>query len=186
MTIGERIKEARKAAGITQEDLGKKLGVSGSYIAQYETNKRNPKVITLQRIAKALNTHVFDLIGIGKELDKYEVKYVVTEKDGSPPTPERLAEIEEVLSKGPRGIYDSFSDYEKEKFWKMIMEPLYAQLSDAFDRLNTEGQQTAVKRVEELAEIPRYLRQRPSLPPTTEGSAFPPDKDAPETPTKGD
>lgn len=62
MTTGQLIKAARKKAGMTQEDLGERLGVSGSFIAQYETNNRNPKLETLQRIAAALGTTVNRLL----------------------------------------------------------------------------------------------------------------------------
>lgn len=61
MTTGQLIKAARKKAGMTQEDLGKKLGVSGSFIAQYETDNRKPKQETLLKIAKALGVHLRDL-----------------------------------------------------------------------------------------------------------------------------
>ncbi len=156
MTTGERIKAARKKAGMTQATLAEKLGISYVNISQLENDRRSPEYKTLQRIANALNIHIFDLIGIEKELDKYEVEYVVTEKDGSPPSPEILAEIEKFLSRWPREIYDSFSEDQKDKFWRTLTKPLHAQLNDAFDRLNAEGQQKAVDRVEELTEIPRY------------------------------
>ena len=72
MTTGQLIKAARKKAGMTQEDLGKKLGVSGSFIAQYETDNRNPKQETLLKIAKALGVHLRDLSDDSwlKELDR--------------------------------------------------------------------------------------------------------------------
>lgn len=62
MTTGQRIKAARKKVGVTQEDLGKKLGVSPSFVAQYETGKRNPKIETLKRIADALSISIYELI----------------------------------------------------------------------------------------------------------------------------
>ena len=54
-TTGQRIQQARKAAGLSQKELGRKLGVSGSMVGQYENNLRNPKLETLQRIAGALS-----------------------------------------------------------------------------------------------------------------------------------
>lgn len=66
MTEGERIRQARKEAHITQEELGAKLGVSGSMIAQYETGKRNPKHETLLRIAAALGIKWTDLVDESK------------------------------------------------------------------------------------------------------------------------
>ena len=38
MTTGEKIKEARKKAGMTQAELGTLLGVSGSMIGQWEND----------------------------------------------------------------------------------------------------------------------------------------------------
>lgn len=55
MTVGERIQKARKAAKLSQKELGEKLGVSASMIGQYENNLRNPKTETLFKIADALN-----------------------------------------------------------------------------------------------------------------------------------
>ena len=54
MTTGERIYIARKRSGLTQKELGEKLGVSASMIGQYENGFRNPKKKTLERIADAL------------------------------------------------------------------------------------------------------------------------------------
>ena len=58
MCIGERIKEARKAAGLTQKELGERLGVSDSSIAQYESGLRNPKYETLKKIAAVLDVNI--------------------------------------------------------------------------------------------------------------------------------
>lgn len=50
MDIGEEIKAARKSVGLTQKQLGEKLGVSAAMIAQYETGKRIPKTPTFKKI----------------------------------------------------------------------------------------------------------------------------------------
>lgn len=52
--VGKRIKAAREAAGMTQKQLAEKLGVSDTYVSQYERGKRNPKWYTLMNIADAL------------------------------------------------------------------------------------------------------------------------------------
>lgn len=62
MTTGQRIKAARKAAGMTQKELGDKLGLSFQSIAQWENDLRNPKYDTLKRIADALDIQVYDLM----------------------------------------------------------------------------------------------------------------------------
>ena len=61
MTIGESIQQARKKAGLSQRDLGLKLGVSGSMIGQYENNLRRPKAETIRKIAEALNTDTLEI-----------------------------------------------------------------------------------------------------------------------------
>lgn len=43
MGIGRRIKEARERLGLTQEELGKKIGVTGSSITNYEKEVSHPK-----------------------------------------------------------------------------------------------------------------------------------------------
>ena len=74
MTTGQRIKAARKKAGVTQEELGKKLGVSPSFVAQYETGKRNPKIETLQNLANALGVPVQELVKDWSAMDPEDVK----------------------------------------------------------------------------------------------------------------
>ena len=60
--IGELIKEKRRAAGLTQEELAKKAGCATITIRQYESGKREPGVEALQDIADALGVEIFELI----------------------------------------------------------------------------------------------------------------------------
>ena len=53
MDIGEKIKKIRKESGITQKQLAQKLGVSQAAIVQFESEKSNPKIDTLKKIADA-------------------------------------------------------------------------------------------------------------------------------------
>lgn len=62
MNMGEAIKSARKKAGLTQKELGKRMGVSGTMVAMYETNQRNPKRETINKIAEALGISKYDLL----------------------------------------------------------------------------------------------------------------------------
>lgn len=82
MTTGQLIKAARRKAGMTQEELGKKIGVSGSSMAQWENDLRNPKLDTLQRIAAALGVPVQDLISDWEAVDKEEFKRVFIYGEG--------------------------------------------------------------------------------------------------------
>ncbi|MCM1234380.1 MAG: helix-turn-helix domain-containing protein [Ruminococcus flavefaciens] len=69
MTVGKRIKEARKKAGLTQKELGERLGISYQTVAQWENDLRNPKQETLQRIANALNISLLSLQNTVKSAD---------------------------------------------------------------------------------------------------------------------
>jgi ribosome-binding protein aMBF1 (putative translation factor) len=59
---GERLAAARKAAGLTQKQLGEKLNVPQSQISRIERRPDHTTVRTLKRIAKALNVDVSALI----------------------------------------------------------------------------------------------------------------------------
>lgn len=63
MEVGQMIKEARIAKGLTQEELGKLVGVQKSAIAKYENGRVvNIKRSTLRNLAVALNLKGSDLI----------------------------------------------------------------------------------------------------------------------------
>ena len=62
MTTGEKIKAARKKAGLTQKELGRRIGVAYQTLAQWENDLRKPKYATLQRIAAALNVEWTELV----------------------------------------------------------------------------------------------------------------------------
>jgi transcriptional regulator with XRE-family HTH domain len=60
--LGERLCRARKARGLTQEELGKRVGVSKRMIAHYEVGSKAMTVPSLQRIAEALGVKVATLV----------------------------------------------------------------------------------------------------------------------------
>ena len=62
--IGARIKARRKDVGMTQEELGKKIGVTKATINKYETGiVVNMKRPTVEKIAKALDVPPGYLMG---------------------------------------------------------------------------------------------------------------------------
>jgi UDP-N-acetylglucosamine 1-carboxyvinyltransferase len=52
LKVGQQIREARKAKGMTQKELGEKLGVSESVVTNYESGKQNLTLETLQKVAE--------------------------------------------------------------------------------------------------------------------------------------
>ena len=70
MSIGKNIAKYRKAKGLTQEELGAKLGVTNQSVSKWESEVSMPDVMLLPEIANALNITLDDLYGIAKEVEK--------------------------------------------------------------------------------------------------------------------
>lgn len=64
-----RIKEIRKAKGITQKELARRLGITAGALSQIEREDNNIKGDTLLKIARALDCSMYDLLG--NNLDAY-------------------------------------------------------------------------------------------------------------------
>ena len=52
--VGTNVREARLAAGMTQEELAERSGFSQQYISGLERGKRNPTVVSVYELAQAL------------------------------------------------------------------------------------------------------------------------------------
>lgn len=63
-----RIRDARKKAGLTQEQLADKTGLSLSTIRAYETGKRNPKADSYIKIGAACGVSSAVLMGVRDDL----------------------------------------------------------------------------------------------------------------------
>ena len=72
--IGKRIRLYRKMKHITQEELGKKIGVSQMAITHYECGNRKTSIEQIRKIASALNVSVGELIGTEQEAPKEQQK----------------------------------------------------------------------------------------------------------------
>lgn len=69
MLFGDRVKELRNLAGMSQQELANKAGLSLRSIQNYESNQRYPKdVAILNKLCKALNTTIEVLM---KEEDNF-------------------------------------------------------------------------------------------------------------------
>lgn len=59
--IGERIKQARLAQDLSQDELAARADLSRSHISKIEHALYDPQLITLYRIAQALNLPMHEL-----------------------------------------------------------------------------------------------------------------------------
>lgn len=78
MLVGSRLKEARKKQNLSQEALGKLLGLSKSAICLYESERRNPSLETIIELIYILGVSSDYLLGVdaivtieNKESPKY-------------------------------------------------------------------------------------------------------------------
>lgn len=53
--VGQNVRRIRLAAKISQAELAARMGVDRAYVSGLEQGKRNPTVVTLWHIAKALS-----------------------------------------------------------------------------------------------------------------------------------
>lgn len=60
-TIARQLRLRRLQAGLTLEDLADTAGISVSFLAYLETNKKKPSLATIAKVAKALNIPVSEL-----------------------------------------------------------------------------------------------------------------------------
>ena len=174
MKVNEKIKDARKAAGLTQKQLAEKLGVSAAMVAQYENGHRLPNVQTLKKIAYALNINVSDLLD---DLEQNTLNPVAAHstENGAISKDAFLSMFKQVMEMEHKPA--SAEDLKKAKLIIKIPEDLKHNLVAAMDkitdprdsdlirmqllncydnRLNDNGKAEALKRVEELAEIKKY------------------------------
>jgi len=66
MTIGERIRKRRQLMKLTQQELGKALGLTPQHISAIEQDKRTPSLASLAKIAEELGVSV-DYLLTGQE-----------------------------------------------------------------------------------------------------------------------
>ena len=63
MTLGERIRKARKQKLLTQADLGEAVGVHEMTVRRWESDNTAPNVAMLQKIANVLSVPLIELTG---------------------------------------------------------------------------------------------------------------------------
>lgn len=62
INFGKKLREIRLKKKLSQSNVAKILGVHRTYISGLECGKRNPSLLTVQKVAKALGIKSRDLI----------------------------------------------------------------------------------------------------------------------------
>lgn len=60
--VGRNAARLRKAAGLTQEQLAERSGLSQQYISGLELGGRNPTIVTIYELAQALGVSQVELV----------------------------------------------------------------------------------------------------------------------------
>ena len=68
MTLGEKIKDLRKKANISQEELAEKVGVSRQAVTKWESDSGLPDIENLKSIAALFNISTDELLDYKKQL----------------------------------------------------------------------------------------------------------------------
>lgn len=116
--------------GMTRQELANALGISLTTVTKFCTGQAAPRLETLQQIAVCLNIKLTDLLG-----NNFEIK------------------------QGSGHIYDAETQSYKPYTGEYIDLTDRAKLIDTYDNLNDLGKKEALKRVEELTEIKKYIEE---------------------------
>ena len=90
-SVGANIKARRRALGMNQEELARRLGLTQANISRIEANVKGPNADMLPAIAEALHCDVRDLLGVerertegGGELEGNARAFVLTAMESAP------------------------------------------------------------------------------------------------------
>ena len=65
-SIGKRILNVRKAAGLTQAELSERIGISEKYLSRIECGKQVPSVVIIAKICENLGVSADELLKLNK------------------------------------------------------------------------------------------------------------------------
>lgn len=64
MTFADRILKYRTEAGMTQDDLARRLGVTNKAVSAWETGKKQPRYPKVEKMAEIFGVSIPDLMGL--------------------------------------------------------------------------------------------------------------------------
>lgn len=153
MQTGELIKQARTAAGITQAELAKRLGVTPQAISQYERGIKNPKTETLKKIAAALGVPWYKLLS---DNPNEQLDIILSDQD------RKLERLDKIRAERDKLLHEMDVESSKERITSSDNAAAlnaYRSIKEYLNLLNSDGLSKATERVHELTEIPRYKRK---------------------------
>ena len=78
-TIGKQISLLRKSKGLTQNELGERLGISFQAVSKWERGENLPDITLLPSLAKILETSIDNILVENDKLTEYKGRFSVTD-----------------------------------------------------------------------------------------------------------
>lgn len=165
MTFGERVKKIRLEKGWTQKQLAEKCDMHDSALRRIENGKKTPKVITVEKLSKALEVDPAELMFGDDVYIKTAEKFMEAEQNqfSGYCNLDDIESIYNLQSELKNRIKTEGIQKIRNETFNVVAgnnqtyeEDNYKKLIENYNKLNTLGKDEAIKRVEELTEIPKY------------------------------
>ena len=126
------LKELRIKAGLTQQEVADKIGVTKATISKYEKGQRGPNHI--EKLAELYGVDPMYILTGKSALEWQSLTYKQMEKH----------------------------EAEERKYWESeLLTERVIKVMGLLERLNESGQEIAIERIEELTEMSRYQKSPP-------------------------
>lgn len=160
MTIGKMLKDARMKVGISQKELAERLNTTSQNLAQYENDRRKPKIDTLRKICSAMDISINEL---GEDIWKcYSVEDFAEDwADRTRSTASKIPEQIETsvkcsIKKTSENLQQASKQAQQHAYEIIDSDWRCVPLLHDYEKLNTVGRSEAQRRINELTEIKRY------------------------------
>ena len=177
MSMGDQIKTVRQIRGLTQKELGDRMGIDASTVRKYESGRLNPKIETVQKIADALEMPVGAFLpsmglaeNFGSRVREARKKQQLSmeqlgqkmgisgslvgryERNVENPKPDTIKRFADALGVDANWL-------EKGEYGDNSLSGDEQQLLRYFRTMSPEGQRVALERMDELSQHPKYKRR---------------------------
>ena len=138
MTLGERIKAARKEKGITQKELADLINKGFSTVQKYEIDVIEPPISVLEKIAEALEVNLSVLLDWNRPIDETDKELLKIYPNFNP----KYGYISDMVN----------GEYPEEVKSNGIRQDTISK----YDSLNALGQKKANEYITDLSEQEKY------------------------------
>lgn len=152
--FGDNLKKIRKEKGLTQQQLGDKLGCSKELISQYERGKLHPKTKTVANIAKALGVS-YTLLNFGTEFSGIDEAINSTLYEDY--TPLETSDDSTLIDYTDTLIFD---ETDITKNIPATINEKEMKLLEGFNNLTDEGQDKVISYTQDLNTSIIYVKQK--------------------------